>query len=201
MPAPSGSDPRPDTAANEPPGESQNIPPDEMPVIVGKVVGQYGVKGWIKVYSYTRPVEQILTYGRWMLAKRRDAARWRPVRVASARQQSNKLLAKLAGINDRDAAGGLTGEWIAIRPSQLPHLPEGEYYWSDLTGLTVVNQDGVELGIVDHLVETGANDVLAVRRPGPGNAQAERLLPWSPEVVVEVDVEGGLLRVEWDADD
>lgn len=174
-------------------------------VIVGKVSGQYGVQGWVKVYSYTRPVEQILEYQRWMLAERPDADEWRPVRVTSARRQSKKLLAKLAGIDDRNGADQLAGKWIAVRPGQLPPLPEGEYYWDDLTGLSVVNQHGVDLGVVDYLIETGANDVLAVRRAGTvndsGDDPSERLLPWSPEVIVEVDLAGGRIRVDWDADE
>ena len=182
------------------------------PVIVGKISGQYGVKGWIKVYSYTRPAAQILEYARWMLAAQPDSGDWQSVTVASVRRQSKKLLAKLAGIDDRSGADELLGQWIAVRPSQFPRLPRGEYYWSDLTGLGVVNQDGVELGVVAHLVETGANDVLVVR-DDPANVAAdttaadgiaaagERLLPWLPEVIVEVDLEGGRIRVEWNPED
>ena len=183
------------------------------PVIVGKISGQYGVKGWIKVYSYTRPAAQILEYARWMLATQPDSGDWQSVTVASVRRQSKKLLAKLAGIDDRSGADELLGQWIAVRPSQFPRLPRGEYYWSDLTGLGVVNQDGVELGVIAHLVETGANDVLVVR-DDPANVAAdttaaadgiaatgERLLPWLPEVIVEVDLEGGRIRVEWNPDD
>lgn len=167
------------------------------PVIVGKITAQYGVKGWVKVYSYTRPAEQILGYRRWVLAKRPDADDWQSVRVVSSRRQSQKLLAKLAGVDDRNASAGLAGKWIAIAPSQLACLPEGEYYWSDLIGLEVVNQDGVALGRVDHLVETGANDVLVIRRDGEAK---ERLVPWSPDAIIDVDTEGRRIRVGWDAD-
>lgn len=167
------------------------------PVIVGKITAQYGVKGWIKVYSYTRPAEQILGYRRWVLAERPDASDWQAVRVVSGRRQSQKLLAKLAGVDDRNTSAGLAGKWVAIAPSQLSCLPEGEYYWSDLIGLAVVNRDGVELGRVDHLVETGANDVLVVRRDGEAK---ERLVPWSPDAIIDVDTEGRRIRVGWDAD-
>lgn len=166
------------------------------PVIVGRVIGQHGVRGWLKVYSYTRPAAQILEYDRWMLADRNDATEWRGLRVTSTRRQARKLLAKLEGVDDREVAGELSGKWIAIERTQLAELPPDEYYWSDLIGLCVVDQDGVELGVVDHLIETGANDVLAVRGDGD-----ERLLPWSPHVIVEVDVAAGRLRVQWDADD
>ncbi len=173
----------------------------QPPVIVGKITGAHGVKGWVKVHSYTRPAEEILHYDPWLLAQQRDAdaAHWQSARVASTRRQSQKLLAKLAGIDDRDASEGLAGHWVAIDSSQLARLPEGEYDWSDLIGLSVVNRDGVELGIVDHLIETGANDVLAVRG-GAGSDAVERLLPWTAEVIVEVDVRGGRIRVDWEAD-
>lgn len=167
------------------------------PVIVGKITAQYGVKGWVKVYSYTRPAEQILGYRRWVLAERPEAGDWQSVRVVSCRRQSQKLLAKLAGVDDRNASAGLAGKWVAIAPSQLACLPEGEYYWSDLIGLAVVNQDGVELGRVDHLVETGANDVLVIRRDGEAK---EHLVPWSPDAIIDVDTEGRRIRVGWDPD-
>lgn len=166
------------------------------PVIVGKITAHHGVRGWLKVVSYTRPAEQILEYRRWLLATRRDAGEWRRVRVAGARRQRHKLLAKLDGRDDREACGDLPGNWIAIAPAQLAQLPPGEYYWSDLIGLSVVNQDEVTLGVVDHLLETGANDVLVVRSDSAD--QAEHLLPWSPEVITSVDVAGGRIRVEWD---
>ena len=166
------------------------------PVIVGKIAAQYGVKGWVKVYSYTRPAEQILGYRRWVLAEGPDASDGRSVQVVSTRRQSQKLLAKLAGVDDRNASAGLAGKWIAIAPWQLACLPEGEYYWSDLIGLAVVNQDGVELGRVDHLVETGANDVLVIRRDGEAK---ERLVPWSPDAIIDVDTESRRIRVGWDA--
>ncbi|MDD9812589.1 MAG: ribosome maturation factor RimM [Gammaproteobacteria bacterium] len=171
------------------------------PVIVGKISAPAGVKGWLKVHSFTRPVAQILRYRRWLLAGRRDGD-WRAFQVTAAREQPPKLLAKLAGVDDRNTVDALAGRWIAVAPAQLEALPPGEYYWSDLIGLTVVNQDGVELGVVDHLLETGANDVLVVRQERrPGAGAQELLLPWSPHAIVEVDVAAGRLRVDWDAAD
>ena len=170
------------------------------PVIVGKISAPAGVKGWLKVHSFTRPAAQILRYRRWLLAGRRDGD-WRAFQVTAAREQPPKLLAKLAGVDDRNTVESLTGRWIAVAPAQLEALPPGEYYWSDLIGLAVVNQGGVELGVVDHLLETGANDVLVVRQErGQGAGAQEILLPWSPHAIVEVDVAAGRLRVDWDAD-
>ena len=176
-----------------------------LPVVVGKISGHYGVKGWVKVYSYTRPVEQILEFDQWLLADQPEATSWQQIEVISGKQQSGRLLAKFAEANDRNSADGLIGKWIAINRSQFAALPQGEYFWSELIGLSVKNQDGFDLGIVDHLVETGANDVLVVRPGSPveknstGNS-VERLLPWSPDVIIEVDVDGGMIKVEWDPD-
>jgi len=170
------------------------------PVIVGKISAPAGVKGWLKVHSFTRPAAQILRYRRWLLAGRRDGD-WRAFQVTAAREQPPKLLAKLAGVDDRNTVESLAGRWIAVAPAQLEALPPGEYYWSDLIGLAVVNRDGIELGVVDHLLETGANDVLVVRQERrPGARAQELLLPWSPHAIVEVDVAAGRLRVDWDAD-
>jgi len=171
------------------------------PVIVGKISAPAGVKGWLKVHSFTRPAAQILRYRRWLLAGRRDGD-WRAFQVTAAREQPPKLLAKLAGVDDRNTVEALAGRWIAVAPAQLEALPPGEYYWSDLIGLAVVNQGGVELGVVDHLLETGANDVLVVRQERrPGAGAQELLLPWSPHAIVTVDVAAGRLRVDWDAAD
>lgn len=169
-------------------------------MIVGKVAGQHGVKGWLKVLSFTRPLEQILEYDRWMLAEHEASTDWQAVTVTEANQHSKKLLAKLAGIDDRDAAATLVGKWIAIAPTQLAALPHGEYYWNDLIGLSVINQDGVKLGVVERLIETGANDVLVVNS-GSGDDAVERLLPWVAHVIVAVEVENECIRVEWDVND
>ncbi len=176
--------------------------PDSPPLVVGKIAGRYGVHGWLKIHSFTRPVAQILGYDRWMLAARVDTSQWRAVGVAEVAQQPKKLLAKLSGVDGREAAAQLFGQWIAIEASQLAQLPHGEYYWSDLIGLTVVNQDDIELGVVECLLETGANDVLVVRAAtASGNPPAERLLPWCDPVIARVDAAGRRLHVRWHADD
>ncbi len=187
-----------DTAAEV----AADVVASQQRVVMGKISGQHGIKGWIRVHSYTRPLEQILEYDRWLLAAHPDSDAWQSVTLTEVRWQAKKLLAKLDGVDDRNAADSLAGKWIAVHSSQLAQLPKGEYYWSDLIGLLVVNQDGVELGMVEHLVETGANDVLAVRPVGAAADDASaRLLPWSPTVIRAVDINGGCIRVEWAVDD
>ena len=169
-------------------------------LIIGRVSGAYGVKGWIRVFSETDPREGITTYNPWYVRKGgQGKGEWREVQVEHSRRQARTIVAKLAGIDDRDAAMGLTGAVIAIRPDQLQTLAEDEYYWRDLFGLRVVNREGIELGTVLRLIETGANDVLVVGTGDSGGK--EHLVPWTPgEAIVEVDLRRGSILVDWDAD-
>ncbi len=161
-------------------------------VVMGRVAGLYGIKGWVKVFSETEPRDNILEYSPWYL---KVSGKWQEMEPAEGRIHGNGVVARMEGYTDRDQAARLVGVEIAIHRDQLPEIEEGEYYWSDLIGLKVVNTAGVELGQVDHLLETGANDVLIVK------GERERLIPYTPgQAVVKVDLEAGLLTVEWDAD-
>lgn len=161
-------------------------------IAVGQVVGLFGVGGWVKVHSYTRPREAILRYNPWQLGFDDD---WRERELIEGRRQGNGIVARLAGYDDRDAAAALVGLEIAISAAQLPATAEREYYWAEIEGLRVVNLDGQELGRVSYLFETGANDVLVVR------GERERLIPFGKGVVRDVDLDAGILRVDWDIDD
>ncbi len=162
----------------------------EQTVIVGRVAGVYGVRGWIKVHSYTEPAEQILDFQPWLVG---STNAWRPMSVTSGRRHGKGLIAQLESVADRERAVTLVGADIAVRRDQLPGLAQGEYYWTDLEGLRVVTAAGIDLGVVDHLFETGANDVLVVR------GERERLIPYvRDEVVRRVDLEQGVLVVDWD---
>ncbi len=159
-------------------------------VVIGCIGGVYGVRGWVKVYAYTEPREAILEHPRWWL-KMGDA--WRPLAVAEGRPHGKALVARLAEYADRDAAQKLVGCDIGVPRADLPDLGPDEFYWADLEGLRVITRDGVELGVVDRLLETGANDVLVVK------GERERLIPYVWGVVVTgVDLEQGEMRVEWD---
>lgn len=164
------------------------------PLIMGQIVGLFGVKGWVKIHSHTRPREGIFQYNPWLLA---NNSNWTPVTLKQGKQQGKGLIAQLEGISDRDQAAGLVGTEIAIERDQLPPLPEGEYYWWQLTGLRVLDQQQELLGTVDSLMETGANDVLVVKDEQSG---VERLVPHIPDVVLKVDLEAGTITVNWDKD-
>jgi len=171
---------------------------DEPEVIVGRIGGPYGVKGWVRVSSYTSPQNNILQYAPWIL---RDAKSGLVVRVAElleGRAQGKSFVARLDGIVDRDAAEALKGAGISIRRNQLPELNDGSYYWADLEGLAVLTADGDELGQIDHMVEAGAADVMVVSRPGGDRY----LVPFiRDETVIEVDLEARIVRVDWDTDE
>ncbi len=162
--------------------------PDRL-VALGRISGLHGVQGWVKVHSDTRPRENILEYSPWYLLR---GGAWEPWEVVRGRPQGKTLVAQLRGCTDREQARRLMGATIAVRRSQLGQSEE-EYYWTDLEGLEVVTTGGVALGRVDHLMETGANDVLVVK------GGRERLIPWLPEQVIrEVDLEQGRILVDWD---
>jgi 16S rRNA processing protein RimM len=163
-------------------------------IMLGWVSGLFGVKGWIKVHSDTEPRDNILNYSPWYL-RRQDG--WQPYEVIAGRPHGKGIVAQLANCPDRDAAAELIGSTIAIRHDRLPAAGEDEYYWSDLRGLKVITIQGVELGRVVNLMETGANDVLVVREAGEQGR--ERLIPFiRHQVIQEVDLENGQLTVDWD---
>jgi 16S rRNA processing protein RimM len=169
-------------------------------VTLGRIVGLFGVHGWVKVHSYTRPPQAILQYDVWLVGKQHD---WHKQRLREGRQQGRGIVARLADTSSREQATELIGADIGVPLQQLPELAEGEYYWVELEGLRVVNLEGVTLGVVSHLLETGANDVLVVVPEG-ASAQAmaaqDRLIPYVREVVKQVDLESGILKVDWALD-
>jgi 16S rRNA processing protein RimM len=160
-------------------------------VTLGRISGLYGVNGWVKVYSYTEPRENIVDYATWILEHDGEERR---VEVEAGRSQGKNVVAKLRGVDDRDAARSWIGADIAVDRQALPALESGEYYWVDLEGLAVRNTRGETLGEVDHLMATGANDVIVLR------GAEERMIPFvAGDVVVEVDLEGGVIVVDWES--
>jgi 16S rRNA processing protein RimM len=159
-------------------------------VVVGKITGVFGVKGWLKVYSYTEPPENIFSYTPWMINL---GGTWQSIKVLEHRMHGKGMVVHLEARDDRDQSQKLVGLEIAVRREQLPSSVPGEYYWADLIGMNVVTQAGVTLGRVEQLLETGANDVLVV------SGDRERLIPFViGEFVKEIDLKQGVIRVDWD---
>lgn len=154
--------------------------------------GVFGIKGWIKVYSYTEPGDNILKFASWLLGGNDQPERFS---VEDGGWRGKTIVAKLGGIDTRDEATKVVGRGIFVERAELPELPENEFYWADLVGLNVFNEDGICFGVVDSLMETGANDVLLVR------GDRERLIPFvQKQIVKSVDIENRRLVVGWDPD-
>jgi 16S rRNA processing protein RimM len=166
-------------------------------LVIGKIFSVHGVRGEVKVYSFTDPIDNLLDYTSWTLRRNGEV---RQVELASGRLQNKVLVAKLKGLNDREEARLLAGFEICVLRSLLPDLTDGEYYWYQLEGLKVIDQLGQSLGTVHHLLETGANDVMVVKACTGSLDDRERLLPYTEQCVLAVDLAAGEMRVEWDAD-
>jgi len=164
-------------------------------VELGKLVGVWGVKGWVKLHSYTRNRADIRRYKIWYLQKPRSKSDPVPVQVLSCREQGQGIVAQLDGVNDRDQAMSMSGQVIFVKQSDLPKLPEGEFYWQQLIGLTVKNET-LTIGQVQSILETGANDVLVCKNAQEGKADV--LIPYTEETVLAVDIDAGTMLVEWD---
>jgi 16S rRNA processing protein RimM len=161
-------------------------------ISVGKISGVFGIKGWVKVFSFTDPRENILTYSPWLLKK---GDQIKTVNVVEGQLQGKTIVAQLADIDDRNQAESLMGWDIFITQDQLPKSAKGEYYWSDLIGLQVETIDGIQLGVVDSLLETGANDVIVVQ------GERERVVPFlQGQTIIKVDLDAGKIIVDWDPD-
>ena len=160
-------------------------------VILGRVSGVFGVKGWLKVQSYTEPRDNIIGFGAWTL---RMNGVDRAFEVEDGHSHAGSVVTKLQGIDDRDRARDLVGADIVVPREQLPATKAGELYWTDLEGLEVRTTTGLVLGKVDHLLATGGNDVLVL------DSTPERLIPFVDGVVKQVDLEQGLIVVDWAPD-
>lgn len=156
------------------------------------MTGVHGVRGGVRVDSFTDPRDALLDYQPWILC---HLGTERVVRAKTLVRQG-KIAVTLDGIDDRDQAATLMGAEIFVDRAQLPAAAAGEYYWVDLEGLRVENLDGVDFGRVDRLFATGANDVLVA-----SDAGRERLIPFvQGEFIRSIDLEAGLVLVDWDAD-
>jgi 16S rRNA processing protein RimM len=158
-------------------------------LVVGRITGLYGVRGWVRVRSHTQNRADILGLTPWMLKLNGE---WRECTLESSRAQGHLVLAQIAGYGDRDAARALIGADIAVHRAQLPELGADEYYWADFIGMRVVDRTGRVLGQVAKLLETGAHDVLVV------HGEKETLIPYVPGLyVLAVSPEERLITVDW----
>lgn len=162
-------------------------------VIMGRVAAAHGIRGWVKIQPFTEYIDSLLDYETWWLGH--EQGPWREIEAEQCEVHGKTLVALLPDCPDRNAAERLKGLLIAVPRSSLPEQDEDEYYWSDLIGMSVVNEAGERLGTVANLLETGANDVLSVR-----GDSGEILIPFVESAIKQVDVPGKTIRVDWSAD-
>ena len=170
--------------------------------VIGKITSVYGVKGWVKVHSYTEPKENILAYPSRYLERNGS---WQPLVFADAKHHGKGLVALIDGVNDREDAQLYCQCDIAIPVTDMPALEQDDFYWHQLEGLEVIttgpDAEQQLLGKVQGMMETGANDVLVVRGSQGSIDKRERLIPWLPDQVIkQVDIEAGIILVDWDAE-
>lgn len=164
---------------------------------VGRIAGPYGVKGWVRITSYTDPPANLFDYAPWTLRHVDGRGVERQLEWLEYKLHGKSWVAKLKGIEDRDAAETLKGLEIVIDRSLLPDPGADQYYWTDLEGLEVTDLEGRQLGRVDHLLETGSADVMVI----VDGAGQRNLVPFvSGSTVQEVDLENGMIRVDWQVD-
>jgi len=162
-------------------------------VIMGRIAAAHGIRGLVKIQPFTEFVDSLLDYGSWWIGH--EHGPWREVKIEQCEAHSKTLVAQLPDCPDRTAAEKLKGLLVAVPRSSLPKQDEGEYYWSDLIGLAVVNEAGVPLGTVKNLLETGANEVLSVQ-----GDSGETLIPFVASAIKRVDLKNKTIQVDWALD-
>lgn len=162
-------------------------------LIIGKIGAPFGVKGWLKIQSYTEFNASMLNYQPWHISDHPSSHDFQSIEIEDSKIQSKGIIVKIKGINSPEVARTLTGKYISTPKHQLPALNAQEYYWSDLEGLTVINQHGEILGTVIYLIETGANDVLIVK-----NAKEHAIPFLQGKVVTAVDLQKREIHVNWE---
>jgi len=159
--------------------------------VLGRISSPFGVRGWVKVFSYTSPLTNILDYSPWQLQQNGQV---RSVQLIAGQKHGKGIIVQLENCTDREATLPFIGAEIIIDRESLPPVESDEYYWSDLIGLTVFNSAGENLGQIQQIIETGANDVLVLK------GERERLIPFRNPVIEKVDLKQGIMTVDWDAD-
>lgn len=159
-------------------------------IIIGRLAGAYGIKGWSHLISFTDPQENILNYSNWQIQKNNI---WQSVSREAEKKHGNGFVVKLTGCDDRDQALLLKNTEIAIDSADLPKAPDNQYYWDDLIGFAVIDLSGNSLGAIDYLFETGSNDVIAVSLD-----KKQHFIPYLKEVVKSVDVNNKIITVDWE---
>jgi 16S rRNA processing protein RimM len=192
------------------PGLTPSALPEDA-VEIGRLLGPWGVKGWLKILPHGSEPEALLSARAWFLQAPDAAFRGRfsafsgtvSIEVLEAKVHSDSIVARLAGVEDRTAAEALKGARILLPRSSFAQPAQDEYYWVDLIGLDVVNREGVALGRVRDLMATGPQSVLCVEyaaESAEGAQMLERMIPFVSAYIDAVDLPGRLIKVDWQLD-
>lgn len=157
----------------------------------------YGIKGWLWVFSETDNRADVFTMKPWWV---KTATGFKPLTVTNWREQGAGLVASFAEVPDRNFAETMNGTTVWVHRDNLPSLDEDEYYWADLIGLTVINEEGENLGVIKEMFETGAHEIISVKATKDSIDAEDRLIPWHKEIVLAVDLEKQTMLVAWGAD-
>ena len=158
---------------------------------MGRIVGPFGIQGWLKVKAFTESPDGLGGFTRWLVGVGEG---WREMAIEDFEVHSKGPVAKLAGCDDREGAENLRGCDVAVPRAELSDADDGSLYWVDLVGLEVFDESGAGLGKVEGLFETGETSVLVVK------GAKERMIPFVPAYVKSVDREAKRITVEWKAD-
>ncbi len=166
-------------------------------IVVGKIGAPHGIKGWVRIISYTDQSDGIFDFSPWLLTVQGQEKEYK---VAEWKHQSKGSVARIEGVDSRDDADLIKNAEIHIFEKLLPNLEKDDFYWRDLVGLKVVTESGYDLGVVEQLFETGANDVLLVRaNVNDAFGEKQRMIPYLYEQVIkQVDLEAKVITVDWD---
>tara|TARA_B100000767_G_scaffold3944_1_gene3732 strand:- start:736 stop:1239 length:504 start_codon:yes stop_codon:yes gene_type:complete len=159
-------------------------------LVMGQLVGSFGIKGWFKVKVFTEVVETLENYKEWFISF--DEKNWSNFSVESIKINQNRMMVKLEGINDRTVAEGYRGYWVGVLKNSLPELNDNKFYWKDLIGCAVHNTDGCFFGELTGFIETGANDVLIVE------GEKKRLIPYTNMTIKKIELKQQQIIVDWD---
>jgi 16S rRNA processing protein RimM len=190
-------------------GDEPAFPADAIEV--GRVIGAFGIKGWIRIQPFSAEPKALYSSRRWFIQpperpgpKAAAAALPRLLRITQAKDQGDDVVAAAQELPDRNAAEAMRGARIFVSRSSFPTAADGEYYWIDLIGLRVVNRAGDVLGTVTDLIDTGAHSVLRVQRPDVAADAAlderERLIPFVAAYVDDVNLAERRITVDWGLD-
>ena len=163
----------------------------DIPIIVGRFGRSFGILGWIKVISFTTPSENILQFKPWLIQKNNL---WEEICIENSKKHADNIIVKLPNCSSPEEVSRFTNIKIGIWQKQLPKLKKGDYYWADLIGLEVINKESINLGVVQDIMATGSNDVLVVI------GKSRRLVPYTSNVILDVNLVNKIIQVDWDED-